>query len=263
MRIGHVTNPAEDILEQLKNIKSIGFDYAEISFDAPYGLYGNIEKDRDEINKLLNNWNGFCLGHAPVSSDLSSFFGKVRRAWVDEIKNLMDIGEKISMKNITIHFDRHDMSFMTEKNEESVENFCKSLKELMDYSDVNIVLENIFNPAGWVEFYYPLFDKLPDLRANIDVGHAFVEGGMELVEKMLVDMDERINHIHFADNLGMDDDHFEIGKGEIDWKKVADLIKKIKYNETVTLEIFEVPENEDLTEARERSLEKIRGFFDG
>ena len=46
---------------------------------------------------------------------------------------------------------------------------------------------------------------------------------------------KKIAHIHVSDNNGDSDMHLGLGRGNIDWKKVARLIKEINYKKIAPL----------------------------
>ncbi|MBT7062709.1 sugar phosphate isomerase/epimerase, partial [Candidatus Woesearchaeota archaeon] len=58
------------------------------------------------------------------------------------------------------------------------------------------------------------------------------------IEKYFKVFGKNIIHIHISDNFGEEDDHLQLGDGKINWKKVAKLLKKYKYNGTITPEVF-------------------------
>ena len=49
---------------------------------------------------------------------------------------------------------------------------------------------------------------------------------------------DKIIHIHWHDNHGRKDEHLPIGEGLIDHEKIVRALKNIKYDRTITLEVF-------------------------
>jgi len=96
---------------------------------------------------------------------------------------------------------------------------------------------------------------------TLDIGHASVSGEDYL--SAIKKHHSKIFHIHAHDNLGRPennllkfnrpDPHLIPGKGEIDWKKIIDLLRKINYQGYFELEC----EIKDMAEAVEyiKSLE--------
>lgn len=99
-------------------------------------------------------------------------------------------------------------------------------------------------------------DNVPDLKINLDISHAYMNGGMKVVEDFINYFGDRIVHFHFSDSFGKADEHLSIGNGKINYEKIVELIKKMNYDKTITLEIFELPRT-NVT----KSLNKIKKLF--
>jgi sugar phosphate isomerase/epimerase len=94
---------------------------------------------------------------------------------------------------------------------------------------------SIVNPDEFI----PIFKQFPNLKLTLDIGHAnigskFDKRNLEFINKL----GDRIGHVHASDNFGKDDNHLPIGAGVINFKKIIKRLKKIGYDDTVTLEIF-------------------------
>lgn len=75
-----------------------------------------------------------------------------------------------------------------------------------------------------------------DVGMVLDIAHAHINGQ---IEPFLTAFADKIVHMHAHDNNGKDDQHLGIGHGNIDWKKVAALIKKISYGGVIIVESVE------------------------
>jgi sugar phosphate isomerase/epimerase len=114
------------------------------------------------------------------------------------------------------------------------------LKIASDYG-VKIAIENVPEPYPFlmksVEDFTKFYDEInEDIGLAFDVGHANLNGQ---IERFLMVFTDRIVHIHAHDNQGKSDQHLGIGYGNIDWKKVANLLKRISYDKLVIIESFE------------------------
>ena len=136
-----------------------------------------------------------------------------------------------------------------------MENLVTSLKELVEYGkekNVGIILENAAEKGEIVklkDFVY-ILNRVPNLKVHLDLGHAFLFGGMKNIEKWVTTFREKIAHVHMHDNHGKSDEHLPIGKGKIDFLKVVKLLKKIDYDKTITLEVF--TSKKDAVKSREK-----------
>jgi len=105
---------------------------------------------------------------------------------------------------------------------------------------VQVMLENapISNAIHKVNEVKYVVDNVPSLLVHLDIPHAFTSGGMESVIEYISTFREKIIHIHWHDNHGNKDEHLPIGAGLIDHEKVVKALKEIRYDRTITLEVF-------------------------
>jgi len=127
------------------------------------------------------------------------------------------------------------------------------LKIASDYG-VKIAIENVPEPYPFlmksVEDFTKFYDEInEDIGLAFDVGHANLNGQ---TERFLTILAGKIVHIHAHDNQGKSDQHLGIGYGNIDWKKVANLLRKISYDKLVIIESFE---------HIEESMHKLKQLF--
>jgi sugar phosphate isomerase/epimerase len=83
-----------------------------------------------------------------------------------------------------------------------------------------------------------VLEEFPDLSMTLDIGHAFVAGGMNNVLEFVNGVGNRIVHVHANDNLGREDNHLPVGAGLIDFHEVLRELKSLGYNDTMTVEVF-------------------------
>jgi len=127
------------------------------------------------------------------------------------------------------------------------------LKIASDYG-VKIAIENVPEPYPFlmmsVEDFTKFYDEFnEDIGLAFDVGHANLNGQ---TERFLTILAGKIVHIHVHDNDGKIDQHLGIGYGNIDWKNVANLLKRISYDKLVIIESFE---------HIEESMHKLKQLF--
>lgn len=83
----------------------------------------------------------------------------------------------------------------------------------------------------------------------LDVGHSNVNGQ---TEGLFTTFRDKIVHMHLSDNDGTGDQHLGIGRGTINWNRLAALMKKTAYDSTAIVES---------TEQIEESLQKLKQLF--
>jgi len=134
---------------------------------------------------------------------------------------------------------------------------CKSarlLHKIAEDHGLRIAIENVPEPypfvmkgvEGFAKFYEEVSE---DIGLALDVGHAHLNGQMELFFKTFSD---KIVHMHVSDNAGESDQHLGIGYGKIYWQKFAERVKEISYDKTIIIESVEHVEE---------SLQKLRQLF--
>lgn len=261
MLFGNEVNPMNDIVEDIQLIKKMGFDYAEITIEDPYNLPEILELRKKEIKKALKLFNHPPLAHFSWRIDIGTDDEVVRRAWIVEVKKSLVIAKEFGCTEMTVHYTtRFNVEANQKMEKMQLENYIKSLKELMIVSkklNIELTLENaaMEGKVHLKNFAY-VVDNVPGLKINLDISHAFMNGGMKFVEDFINYFERRIVHLHFSDSNGKEDEHLTIGRGKINYEEIVELLKKINYDKTITLEIFELPR----TNAA-KSMIKIKKLF--
>lgn len=104
---------------------------------------------------------------------------------------------------------------------------------------VEAAVENVMDPfvlitvEDFEKFYGEVDD---DIGLALDTGHANLIGQ---VESFLTKFPDKIVHVHAHDNHGEYDRHLGVGYGNINWDKVAGLLKRARYDKVVIVESVE------------------------
>jgi len=259
-KFGVIISPYGNIIKDIEEYSSLGFDFLEFSLEEPFAVPGFFSKNKQKILKLLDEHGMFATAHAPLTTALASDFKEVRIGWMKVIENYMRVLKVLKVVKITFHTFHVIHSL---KNEDSVEmqfllNLEKNLNELIGSGNkygMRIVVENTMGKWGYgeVKYFKHLLDKVPNLGMNLDIAHAFIKGGMKNIENYVKLLGNKIEHMHMHDNHGELDEHLPIGKGKIDWEQVVRLLKKINYDKTITFEVF--TSKKDAVKSREKIRE--------
>jgi sugar phosphate isomerase/epimerase len=133
----------------------------------------------------------------------------------------------------------------------NLENVKLLVKFARDHS-VEPILENVIEPflmKNVDDFKRFHNESDEDVRMVLDTGHANISGG---TENFLMEFSDKIVHIHAHDNDGKRDQHLGLGRGTVNWKNFADLVKKIPGDCIITAESVEYIKE---------SLEKIKSMI--
>lgn len=256
IEFGLLTNPTVDILKEIETIARLEFDFVEIGIEWPEGEPEVLLRKRDQILRLLNQYNLFAVGHTTWWIDFATPYIHVRKGWIKEAKRKIDVANKLGIKLLNFHSHAREIKpFYKRYRQDILKNFIVSLKEIITYAkskNIQIMLENAVEKgeiASFKDFKF-IADKISDLKIHLDIGHAFVSGGMRDVERYISYFRDRIVHLHMHDNHGKEDEHLPIGKGKINFARVVKLLKKINYDKTVTFEVF--TSKRDAVKSREK-----------
>ena len=184
----------------------------------------------------------------------------MRHAWIRVCNKSIDAAASLGCVKLNIHLPllQGMYKYVDVHKKRAMRNMAESLRELVRHArarKIKIVIENMpeVDTMRIKEFSY-IMDRVPGLGAHVDVGHAFVEGGMPMVSRYMRSFRNRLEHVHFSDNTGLQDDHAGIGRGIIDYARVLMMLRSVKYDKTVSLEVF--TSRKDLRE----SLKKVRAL---
>ncbi len=244
LKFGLLTNPANDILEEIRLIKRLGFDYPEIGIELPEGAPEIILGNKKRILELLTKFGHPAIAHTAWWIDFGSGYDIIRKGWVEEAKLSIDAAKALNINEINFHF--YSIGLTKEYkpyHKHILNNIVKSLKEVVNYANskrMTIIFENspIEKSVAGIEKYKFVIDNVPRLKVHLDVGHAFIENGMKGVRDYIFTFKNMIEHVHVHDNHGEGDEHLPLGKGKIDFKQVVKWLKQINYNKTITFEVF-------------------------
>ena len=133
----------------------------------------------------------------------------------------------------------------------------ESVRTLLRFArrnDVKIAIENVPEPPPFlmknVEDFSRFYNELgEDIGLTLDVAHANLNND---IQDFITHFSDKIVHVHVSDNDGIHDSHLGIGYGNIEWKSVAETIKKVGYGNVIMLE------SEDHVK---ESLETLRRLF--
>ena len=104
---------------------------------------------------------------------------------------------------------------------------------------IRVGLENLWQAdlladIGEIIAFFRDLDR--DVGLTLDVGHAHLMGHATLFLDALKD---RIIHMHVSDNDGVEDKHWEVGKGNIDWQSITNKTRENNFDGMMIVECFE------------------------
>jgi sugar phosphate isomerase/epimerase len=256
MRFGAMNFPVRPVVEEIKAIGALGFDYLELTLDAPLAHHDVVRRQRSEILAALADAGMGLVCHLPTFVYTADLTPAIRQASRDEMRRSLDVAADLGAEKVVAHPPAS--GFMGAYAEDLVEPLAaEGLAEMLDHAEargVSICLENMFpryRLGVEPSFFAPLLESHPNLRITLDTGHAFIEGrrGGRLMD-FIKALGSRIGHLHVSDNNGRRDEHLPLGQGKIPFDRVARALRRDARIDTVTLEIF-TPRRQGLIASRD------------
>ncbi len=234
------------IRQLFHELRDIGIGGVNVAYEDPDEYPGWKEYMRN----MANHAKEFAFRvsmHAP-GGDISSIDGEVRESAVARLgKSIRDVGQFLSDAIVVVHPENANPDRQPGDDDARKENCRKSLEELANSAaeyDVRIAIENMRwradNPNRTGMYTDQLMEIIHDMDRMIgicfDVGHANISEGSDLGGAFSRNA-HRIIHIHLDDNLGIEDDHFQPGEGNIDFESFYNVVEESGYDGMVQLEV--------------------------
>jgi len=213
----------------------------EIGFDADALDRFTVSKV-EAIVRPLHDCGLTITVHAPFM-DLSpgSPDPQIRALTRQRLEKLLGLMPVLSPKTVVCHtgYDHRRYWHMRDiwiRN--SLETWTWFGQEIRDLGAV-MMLENVYERGP--DDMLCLFERFQELEVGfcLDTGHQAVFSNAPL-EEWIDAMGPYLGQLHLHDNLGMRDDHLALGRGNIDFHKLLDLLVSIeKFPQIITLEPHE------------------------
>lgn len=244
MLYGAMNSPVKPVIEELKTVHELGFDYFELTMDAPEAHFTKIRRDQDTLMKALESFQMGIVCHLPTFVSTADLTPALRKASLNEVLSSLEVAADLHAMKVVLHPSRMG-GIGVHVRDRVVGYAMESLETIVAGADrlgVCVCIENMFPQNGL--FYEPadfvsLFERFPGLKLTLDTGHAHLTGGGGSKTLGFIDMfGNRIGHIHVSDNFGIQDNHLPVGTGTIDFPPIIRALKRIPYDDTITLEVF-------------------------
>jgi len=235
MIIGAMNDPKKNIAEEIALFGEMGFDYFEMTIEAPGAHPDKLQKERQIILDALSSYNFGVLAHMPWYFSVAHPYSSIQEAINREFCRAFDTAVAFGAKKVTMHSEFLPSGIQERQvhTAKTIENVGKLHKEAQARG-LELLVEN-FNASSFsIKDFKQLFSEV-DIGMTFDVGHAFTSDG-EGMENYLAQFKKRVKHVHLHDNDRRTDQHLPLGAGKVD---VARAVKELKafYDSTITLEV--------------------------
>jgi len=245
MIYGAMNFPILPVLDEIHTFAELGFDYLELAMDQPEAHYSNISANLATITKALQDHGMGIICHMPTFVSSADLTESIRKASVTEMKRSFSVAADLGAEKVVLHPPMISGmgAYVPDRARAYTFEFLSEMVELSETLRLTICLENMMprNNFGVEPAEFDtIFRQFPSLQLTFDTGHANLgANGKVRFQELVKQFGDRIGHVHLSDNRGVYDDHLPLGSGNIDFKRLADDLKSLKYKGTVTFEVFD------------------------
>jgi len=244
MLYGAMNFPVRPVLKELETFSELGFDYLELTMDAPMAHYKIIRQQKKRLLKALHRHNMKLLCHLPTFVYTADLTHSIRKASLKEVLKSLEVAAELGCLKAVLH-PSYIMGLGIFVLDQAREYALKSLDAVTEKADqlgLFLCIENLFpkiHSLAEPDDFSEIFEKFPTLKLTLDTGHAHIGDidGKRAVN-FIKRFPDRIGHIHASDNLGETDNHLPVGAGTVNFYEIIEALKNIGYDDTITLEVF-------------------------
>lgn len=257
MQFGAMNFPIKSVLAEIDALAGLGFDYLELAMDPPMAHYRILDSIREDILQALNVRGMGLVCHLPTFLSTADLTDRLRQASVIEMHRSMETAACLGARKVVLHPSMAGGmgGFVVETVKGYAMDFLSGMVAAARTLGLTICLENMFprNRLGVeIDDFTEVFARFPSLQMTLDTGHANIADPLGNRLAGLVDrFGHQIGHLHISDNRGQMDDHLAVGQGTVDFNGLVRRLKRIGYDGTVTLEVFD-DDRAMLVHSRER-----------
>jgi sugar phosphate isomerase/epimerase len=255
--------PIQPVLEEIEALGTLGFDYLELAMDPPEAHHETLRQLSADIRSALERHQMGLVCHLPTFISTADLTASIRQASRQELLASIEVAADLGAPRAVLHpscitgMGRNVPALCGEYARESLDEAVQCAARV----NIDLCLENLFpqlTPFESMQEWAHRFSRYPHLGLTLDVGHAHIgPDGMTRILTFIQRFASRLRHLHVSDNFGRRDDHLPIGDGCIDFSAVAKALRRIGYQEGVTLEVFSEHPS-DLVRSRDRLKAMLR-----
>jgi sugar phosphate isomerase/epimerase len=261
MKYGAMNTPLRSVAKQIQEFGKLGFDFIELTIDAPEAAPRKLKEQKKVILEELKRSGMSIMGHLPTFISTADLYESIRTASLKEILDALEAGKELGIKKFVFHPGRIGGMGRYVKG---VAKACylDVLSRVMEKArklNLTICIENMFpdiNAYIEAKEFKEIFKSYPDIKLTLDVAHANLGAKKNRTHEFVKAFGNRIGHLHVSDNFGREDNHLPLGTGAINFSRIVKELKRTAYDDTLTLEVFS--RDKDYLKL---SLEKIKKLW--
>jgi len=239
MQIGMMSNPRNDLCQDIQWAADHHFDLIDLILEAPNAALETTDWQAVRATLAENRLGVVCQAatYLPIHTPSPA----VRQAALDELRRSIDAASLIGASQCTTHFLGWPIYLEEAAGYEYYRQLYMVLLKHGQDRGVSVALKNSANNQHQLKYFREIFHRLPDLKLTYDIGHGNVQTAQSMTRDYLFALADRLTHVHLSDNDGSADDNLPLGapyKGAIRLLRELQSLRSFRYNGTITLQVF-------------------------
>lgn len=103
MLYGAMNFPIRPVLKELEEISQLGFDYLELTMDAPQAHHKIIKQQKEELLKALDSRNMGLICHLPTFVSTADLTDSLRETSLNEVLESLEVAADLRPIKIVLH----------------------------------------------------------------------------------------------------------------------------------------------------------------
>jgi len=236
MLLGAMNNPMRDVVDEIEEIASYGFDFVDLAMEPKVAYSGTFPAKA--VRQALERTGMAVVGHTAWYLQIASPFPEIREVVAREFERCLRVFHNIGARMMTIHphtnAPLHAWDWIISQNIATISRLVASA----DRMGMKIIIENTPGLSRSIELK-KILDAVPGAWFHLDAGHAHLDTPFNRSEELLANLGDKLIHVHVSDNKGGHNDlHLPLGVGNINWSWIVKLLKNVGYDGGITIEVF-------------------------
>ena len=208
--------------ECVRLCKQLGLQFIEWNMNFPQC---QLEKlNADWLNEVRQKENIYFTIHLDENLNISEFNQKVKRAYLETVRDAISLAKKIEAPIINMHLAKGIYITLPDKRrflfEEYSEYYMQNMLEFREMCEQEIgeapILIAVENTNGFQPYEQKAIELLlesPCFGLTLDIGHSYVVGDVD--KPFFEKHKDRLIHVH-AHDATKKNNHLAFGDGEVD-----------------------------------------------
>jgi len=103
MLYGAMNSPLRPILDEVKAIAELKFDYLELAMDPPHGDYKSVKGQKRDIQETLKRYDLELVCHLPTFLSTADLTDRLRQASIDEVFASLEVAADMEPLKVVLH----------------------------------------------------------------------------------------------------------------------------------------------------------------